>query len=33
MTLAPDLWLRGSRPEELVGRCLEALPVPIADDP
>ena len=33
MTLAPDLWLRGSRPEELVGRCLEALLVPIADDP
>jgi MoxR-like ATPase len=32
MTLAPDLWLRGARPEELVAKCLEAVPVPIADD-
>jgi len=33
MTLLPDLWLRGSRPEELVIRCLESVPVPVAFDP
>ena len=33
LTLLPDLWLRGSRPEELVTQCLDSVPVPVADDP
>jgi MoxR-like ATPase len=33
LTLLPDLWLRGSRPEEIVVQCLESVPVPVADDP
>ena len=32
LTLLPDLWLRGSRPEDLVTQCLDSVPVPIADD-
>lgn len=32
LTLLPDLWLRGSRPEELVGKCLDSVPVPVAED-
>ena len=33
LTLLPDLWLRGSRPEDLVLQCLDLVPVPVADDP
>lgn len=33
LTLQPDLWLRGSRPEELVMQCLDSVPVPVLDDP
>jgi MoxR-like ATPase len=32
LTLLPDLWLRGSRPEDLVFQCLDSVPVPVADD-
>jgi MoxR-like ATPase len=32
LTLLPDLWLRGSRPEELVAQCLDSVPVPVAED-
>ncbi len=32
LTLLPDLWLRGSRPEELVVQCLGSVPVPVAED-
>ena len=32
LTLLPDLWLRGSRPEDLVTQCLDSVPVPVADD-
>ena len=32
LTLLPDLWLRGSRPEELVVKCLELVPVPVAEE-
>ena len=32
LTLLPDLWLRGSRPEDLVLQCLDSVPVPVADD-
>ncbi len=32
LTLRPDLWLQGSRPEELVVRCLDSVPVPVAPD-
>ena len=32
LTLLPDLWLRGSRPEEIVRQCLESVPVPVAYD-
>jgi len=33
LTLLPDLWLRGSRPEDLVVQCLDSVPVPVAVDP
>ena len=33
LTLMPDLWLRGSRPEALVDECLLSVPVPVRDDP
>jgi len=33
LTLRPDLWLRGSRPEDLVAQCLETVPVPVTPDP
>jgi MoxR-like ATPase len=33
LTLLPDLWLRGSRPEDLITQCLDSVPVPVADDP
>ena len=29
LMLVPDLWLRGGRPEDLVGQCLDAVPVPV----
>ena len=32
LTLVPDLWLRGSRPEELIAQCLDSVPVPISGD-
>ena len=32
LTLLPDLWLRGRRPEDLVFQCLDSVPVPVADD-
>jgi MoxR-like ATPase len=32
LTLQPDLWLRGSRPEELVAQCLDTVAVPVAPD-
>jgi MoxR-like ATPase len=32
LTLVPDLWLRGSRPEELIAQCLGSVPVPISGD-
>jgi MoxR-like ATPase len=32
LSLVPDLWLRGSRPEELVSQCLNSVPVPISGD-
>ena len=32
LTLLPDLWLRGSRPEELVSQCVDSVPVPVAED-
>ena len=33
LTLLPDLWLRGSRPEDLVVQCLDSIPVPVTEDP
>ena len=33
LTLRPDLWIRGGRPEELVVQCLDSVPVPVAPDP
>ncbi len=33
LTLRPDLWLRGTRPEEVVRQCLDRVPVPVAPDP
>ena len=32
LMLVPDLWLRGGRPEDLVGQCLDAVPVPVKSD-
>jgi MoxR-like ATPase len=32
LTLLPDLWLRGGRPEELVVKCLDSVPVPVAEN-
>ena len=29
LMLVPDLWLRGGRPEDLIGQCLEGVPVPV----
>ena len=29
LVLVPDLWLRGGRPEDLVGQCLDAVAVPV----
>ena len=29
LTLRPDLWLRGTRPEDVVRQCLERVPVPV----
>jgi MoxR-like ATPase len=29
LMLVPDLWLRGGRPEDLIGQCLDAVPVPV----
>ncbi len=31
LMLVPDLWLRGGRPEDLVGQCLDAVPVPVEE--
>jgi MoxR-like ATPase len=33
LTLLPDLWLRGSRPEDLVVQCLDSIKVPVTEDP
>jgi MoxR-like ATPase len=33
LTLRPDLWLRGARPEELVGQAVASVPVPVAPEP
>ncbi len=33
LTLLPDLWLRGSRPQDLVSQCLDAVPVPVSGYP
>lgn len=30
LTLRPDLWLRGTRPEDIVQQCVDRLPVPVA---
>ena len=32
LTLRPDLWLRGTRPEDVVRRCLDEVPVPVTPD-
>ncbi len=29
LSLRPDLWLRGARPEDVVAQCLERVPVPV----
>jgi MoxR-like ATPase len=33
LTLLPVLWLRGSRPEDLVVQCLDSIKVPVTEDP
>jgi len=33
LTLLPVLWLRGSRPEDLVVQCLDSIEVPVTEDP
>lgn len=32
LTLLPDLWLRGNRPEEIVAQALDSVPVPVGED-
>ncbi len=32
LTLRPDLWLKGTRPEDVVTSCLEKVPVPVRDE-
>lgn len=32
VSLRPDLWVRGLRPEQVVVECLDSVPVPAADD-
>ncbi len=31
LSLRPDLWIRGVRPDDLVRECVETIPVPITD--
>jgi MoxR-like ATPase len=33
LTLRPDLWLRGTRAEDVVRQCLDRVPVPVAPEP
>ncbi|MGH9300062.1 MAG: AAA family ATPase, partial [Acidimicrobiales bacterium] len=32
LTLRPDLWLRGTRPADVVEQCLAKIPVPVEPD-